>query len=179
MSTFSSNLLLLLFPSALLCRTSFHSLCETSLHPQSFPAFLFHRSLVTASLHQISQIDSDFSKMIALTFAACIVAVSALNGIVVPAFIQAGVEFQTTFENANDDEYRIYVAAALLGSNGPTCTLSGTGTRCSKLTSRRLPRQLHHARRIDQFDCPRRRRSFSRLLLHCYRRHHHPTRIHL
>lgn len=87
--------------------------------------------------------------MIALTFAACIVAVSALNGIVVPAFIQAGVEFQTTFENANDDEYRIYVAAALLGSNGPTCTLSGTGTmfkaHVPQATSSTPPRSTHRS----------------------------------
>lgn len=59
--------------------------------------------------------------MLSLTFAALIVAVSALNGIVVPASIEAGEEFSATFENAGDSSYRIYVAAALVGSNGPTC----------------------------------------------------------
>lgn len=66
--------------------------------------------------------------MLSLTFAALIVAVSALNGIVVPDSIQAGVEFEASFQNANDDSYRIYVAAALLGSNGPTCYLVNSTT---------------------------------------------------
>lgn len=61
--------------------------------------------------------------MLSLSFATLIVAVSALNGIVVPATISAGDEFEATFQNAGDDRYRVYVAAALSGSNGPTCMM--------------------------------------------------------
>ncbi|CZT14160.1 uncharacterized protein RCC_00133 [Ramularia collo-cygni] len=61
--------------------------------------------------------------MLSLTLAALVVAVSALNGIVVPASIEAGTGFEASFQDANDDQYRIYVAAALSGVNGPTCYL--------------------------------------------------------
>lgn len=54
---------------------------------------------------------------------ACLVAVSqTLNGIVAPDTVAADIEFQVTFENANSDQYRVYLAAALTGVNGPTCT---------------------------------------------------------
>lgn len=47
--------------------------------------------------------------------------VHALNGIVAPANISADTKFEVTFENANSDQYRVYLAAALAGVNGPTC----------------------------------------------------------
>lgn len=52
--------------------------------------------------------------------------VHALNGIVAPANISADTKFEVTFENANSDQYRVYLAAALAGVNGPTCKLAAS-----------------------------------------------------
>lgn len=50
----------------------------------------------------------------------------ALNGIVAPANISADTKFEVTFENANSDQYRVYLAAALAGVNGPTCKFAAS-----------------------------------------------------
>lgn len=55
--------------------------------------------------------------------------VHALNGIVAPANISADTKFEVTFENANSDQYRVYLAAALAGVNGPTCKFCCDFTR--------------------------------------------------
>lgn len=47
--------------------------------------------------------------------------VTALDGIVAPSQVAAGSEIEVTFQEANDDKYRVYLAASLSGSNGPTC----------------------------------------------------------
>lgn len=52
--------------------------------------------------------------------------VHALNGIVAPANISADTKFEVTFENANSDQYRVYLAAALAGVNGPTCKFAAS-----------------------------------------------------
>lgn len=54
--------------------------------------------------------------------ATLIATAKALDGIVVPDTIAAGTPFSATFENGNSDKYRVYLAAALTGVNGPTCT---------------------------------------------------------
>ncbi|KAK4502846.1 hypothetical protein PRZ48_006272 [Zasmidium cellare] len=64
-----------------------------------------------------------FGEKCALGFAALTTAVSALDGIVAPSQVQAGQEIEVTFQDANDDQYRVYLAASLAGSNGPTCYL--------------------------------------------------------
>lgn len=57
--------------------------------------------------------------------------VHALNGIVAPANISADTKFEVTFENANSDQYRVYLAAALAGVNGPTCKFVAASPRFS------------------------------------------------
>ncbi|KAF7193365.1 hypothetical protein HII31_05344 [Pseudocercospora fuligena] len=52
----------------------------------------------------------------------------ALDGIVAPSTVKAGEDFNVAFENANDDNYRVYLAASLSGSNGPTCYLINSTT---------------------------------------------------
>ncbi|KXS93571.1 hypothetical protein AC578_893 [Pseudocercospora eumusae] len=59
------------------------------------------------------------------TFAS---AVLALDGIVAPSTVKAGKDFNITFQNANDHNYRVYLAASLSGSNGPTCYLINSTT---------------------------------------------------
>lgn len=46
---------------------------------------------------------------------------TALDGIVVPSEVSADQQFQATFSNGNSDQYRVFLAAALAGTNGPTC----------------------------------------------------------
>lgn len=48
-------------------------------------------------------------------------ATTALDGIVAPSEVEAGNEIEVTFQHSNDDQYRVYLAASLAGSNGPTC----------------------------------------------------------
>ena len=55
--------------------------------------------------------------------ASLIATAKALDGIVVPATIAADAAFNATFINGNSDSYRVFLAAALTGVNGPTCTL--------------------------------------------------------
>lgn len=62
-----------------------------------------------------------FAKRCAIALAALTGAASALNGIVAPSEVQAGSEFEVTFQDSSNDHYRVYLAAALGGSNGPTC----------------------------------------------------------
>lgn len=168
--------------------SSVHSLHRLPSTPLSFALFFFCSHLTFLFSFSPGQLcHQDFektpfarSKMLSLTFAALIVAVSALNGIVVPATIKADSEFAATFENANENQYRIYVAAALLGSNGPTCmSYICSGSQRSLLTSRRLPCQLHQARHIRQLDHPRRRRTISFILLHRHRGSHHRPSFYL
>ena len=53
-----------------------------------------------------------------------ITSANALDGITVPQTVQAGEPFNVTFENADDDsQYRVFLGAALIGSNGPTCMI--------------------------------------------------------
>lgn len=62
-----------------------------------------------------------FAKRSALVLATLSTAVTALDGIVAPSQVAAGSEIEVTFQDANDDKYRVYLAASLAGSNGPTC----------------------------------------------------------
>lgn len=55
--------------------------------------------------------------------ASFFVAAQALNGIVVPGTVAANTNFSATFQGGNSDQYRVYLAAALTGVNGPTCYL--------------------------------------------------------
>ena len=59
----------------------------------------------------------------AVALVTLVASANALNGIVAPGNISAGSTFEVTFENANSDQYRVYLAAALAGVNGPTCKL--------------------------------------------------------
>ncbi|KAK5156978.1 hypothetical protein LTS14_004495 [Recurvomyces mirabilis] len=59
---------------------------------------------------------------------------NALNGIVAPNSVAADSEFQVTFQNGNSDSYRMYLAAALTGVNGPACYLTNSSTPSSPLT---------------------------------------------
>ncbi|EMF13358.1 uncharacterized protein SEPMUDRAFT_132679 [Sphaerulina musiva SO2202] len=65
--------------------------------------------------------------------------VHALNGIVAPANISADTKFEVTFENANSDQYRVYLAAALAGVNGPTCYLINSTSLKSPLSNLSIP----------------------------------------
>lgn len=62
-----------------------------------------------------------FTSKCAVALASLVISASALNGIVAPGNITADKKFEVTFENGNDDEYRVYLAAALAGVNGPAC----------------------------------------------------------
>ncbi|KAI7477313.1 hypothetical protein KC367_g5014 [Hortaea werneckii] len=70
------------------------------------------------------------TKIIALS-TSLIVSANALNGIIAPDSVQAGESFNITFDNADDSEYRVYLAARLSGSNGPTCYLQNSTTLSS------------------------------------------------
>ncbi|KXT11411.1 hypothetical protein AC579_9877 [Pseudocercospora musae] len=71
-----------------------------------------------------------YATLLLATFAG---AALALNGIVAPSTVAAGSEFNVTFENANDDNYRVYLAASLSGSNGPSCYLINSTTLTTTL----------------------------------------------
>lgn len=115
--------------------------------------------------------------------------VHALNGIVAPANISADTKFEVTFENANSDQYRVYLAAALAGVNGPTCKFVAASPRfsCTKKRSaspdkksHRLPHQLDISQEPTQQPVhPRERRTISKLLFHRRRRPDHRPRRHL
>lgn len=64
-----------------------------------------------------------FTARYAALAASLIAAAKALDGIVVPDTVAANTEFQATFQNGNSDKYRVFLAAALTGVNGPTCYL--------------------------------------------------------
>jgi len=68
--------------------------------------------------------------------ASLIAAAKALNGIVVPDSIRANTAFNATFLDQNSDTYRVYLAAALGGGNGPTCTPSVAATRRGLLANK-------------------------------------------
>ena len=69
-----------------------------------------------------------FAQRYAFALAALTTAASALDGIVAPSEVTAGQSFKITFQDANDDQYRVYLAASLAGSNGPTCAYSNSGS---------------------------------------------------
>ncbi|KAK1063030.1 hypothetical protein LTR33_012382, partial [Friedmanniomyces endolithicus] len=52
--------------------------------------------------------------------ASLTITAQALDGLTVPSSIAADTEFQATFQNGNSDNYRVYLAASLAGTNGPT-----------------------------------------------------------
>ncbi|KAK0937987.1 hypothetical protein LTR29_010435 [Friedmanniomyces endolithicus] len=58
----------------------------------------------------------------------------AIDGLTVPGTIAADTEFQATFQNGNSDSYRVYLAASLAGTNGPTCYLQNSTSLSSPLT---------------------------------------------
>lgn len=60
---------------------------------------------------------------VAIATALLAAGAQALDGIVVPDVIAADTAFSATFSNGNSDQYRVYLAAALAGVNGPTCYL--------------------------------------------------------
>ncbi|KAI7152866.1 hypothetical protein KC349_g8732 [Hortaea werneckii] len=72
-----------------------------------------------------------FAAQIAVLSASLVVGANALSGIVAPDSVQAGESFNVTFENADDSQYRVYLAARLSGSNGPTCYLQNSTTLSS------------------------------------------------
>ena len=47
----------------------------------------------------------------------------ALDGIVAPPVVQAGLSFNVTFRDGNKHQYRIFLAATTTGVQGPTCYL--------------------------------------------------------
>ena len=63
---------------------------------------------------------SNRGAVLAASLVAC---VHALDGILAPETVAANSDFQVTFQNGNADQYRVYLAAALAGVNGPTCTV--------------------------------------------------------
>lgn len=123
-----------------------------------------------------------------VALATFVASVHALNGIVAPANISADTKFEVTFENANSDQYRVYLAAALAGVNGPTCKFVAASPRfsCTKKSaspnkeSHRLPHQLDFSQEPTQQPLhPRERRTISKLLFHRRRRPNHRPRRHL
>lgn len=83
----------------------------------------------------------------AAALATLVLGASALDGIVTPANITAGEPFDITFKGANDNTYRVYLAAALAGVNGPTCKHPSQSPHHSQTTNtspNRLPPKLHH-----------------------------------
>ena len=60
-------------------------------------------------------------------------AILALNGIVVPPTIQAESQFKATFLDSNSDKYRVFLAAAPAGVNGPTCYLTNSTSLSSPI----------------------------------------------
>ncbi|KAK4901013.1 hypothetical protein LTR27_002197 [Elasticomyces elasticus] len=66
--------------------------------------------------------------------AAVFAVAQALDGITVPSTVAADNEFQATFQNANSDSYRVYLAASLVGSNGPTCYLQNSTSLSSPVS---------------------------------------------
>ncbi|KAK1063394.1 hypothetical protein LTR74_009551 [Friedmanniomyces endolithicus] len=66
--------------------------------------------------------------------ASLAIAAHALDGLTVPSSIAADTEFQATFQNGNSDNYRVYLAASLAGTNGPTCYLQNSTSLSSPLT---------------------------------------------
>ncbi|KAK3657730.1 hypothetical protein LTR56_002108 [Elasticomyces elasticus] len=58
----------------------------------------------------------------------------ALDGVTVPSTVAADNEFQATFQNANSDSYRVYLAASLVGANGPTCYLQNSTSLSSPVS---------------------------------------------
>ncbi|KAK5123706.1 hypothetical protein LTR85_002342 [Meristemomyces frigidus] len=75
-----------------------------------------------------------FSTRYAALAASLIAAAHALDGIVVPDTIAAGTSVKATFENGSSDKYRVYLAAALTGVNGPTCYLMNSTSLSSPFT---------------------------------------------
>ncbi|KAI6864123.1 hypothetical protein KC343_g2873 [Hortaea werneckii] len=74
-----------------------------------------------------------FAATITALSASLVIGANALNGIVAPDSVQAGYSFNVTFENADDSQYRVYLAARLSGSNGPTCYLQNSTTLSSPI----------------------------------------------
>ena len=62
-----------------------------------------------------------FTTQYAAVAASLVAIVSAIDGIVVPSNVEANTPFNATFLNGNSDQYRVFLAAALAGVNGPTC----------------------------------------------------------
>lgn len=69
-----------------------------------------------------------FTRRFTAVLATLTATVQALDGIVAPSQVTAGQEFEVTFQDANSDEYRVYLAAALAGVNGNTCYLINSTT---------------------------------------------------
>ncbi|KAK0277911.1 hypothetical protein LTR35_009748 [Friedmanniomyces endolithicus] len=65
--------------------------------------------------------------------ASLTITAQALDGLTVPNTIAADTEFQATFQNGNSDNYRVYLAASLAGTNGPTCYLQNSTSLSSPL----------------------------------------------
>ncbi|KAK0817439.1 hypothetical protein LTR02_013250 [Friedmanniomyces endolithicus] len=65
--------------------------------------------------------------------ASLTITAQALDGLTVPSSIAADTEFQATFQNGNSDNYRVYLAASLAGTNGPTCYLQNSTSLSSPL----------------------------------------------
>ncbi|RMY99928.1 hypothetical protein D0862_06931 [Hortaea werneckii] len=74
-----------------------------------------------------------FTAQIVALSASLVVGANALSGIAAPDSVQAGESFNVTFENADDSQYRVYLAARLSGSNGPTCYLQNSTTLSSPI----------------------------------------------
>ncbi|KAF2725267.1 hypothetical protein K431DRAFT_216317 [Polychaeton citri CBS 116435] len=58
---------------------------------------------------------------------------SALDGITVPSSVKADQSFKITFQNPNDDQYRVFLAAAVTGARGPACYLKNSTDLSSPL----------------------------------------------
>nr|OQO22598.1 hypothetical protein B0A51_11152 [Rachicladosporium sp. CCFEE 5018]OQO23624.1 hypothetical protein B0A51_10010 [Rachicladosporium sp. CCFEE 5018] len=68
------------------------------------------------------------------TAASLLTLAQALSGIVVPSTITAAQPFNATFQNANSDSYRVFLAASVTGTQGPMCYLQNSTNLDSPLS---------------------------------------------
>nr|POF22327.1 hypothetical protein CFP56_36412 [Quercus suber] len=69
--------------------------------------------------------------MLGVRIALLAAAAHALDSIIVPPSVGAGHSFQVTTTGSDSDTYRVFLAAALTGVNGPTCYLQNSTTLAS------------------------------------------------
>lgn len=131
-----------------------HNLTDKFAQPAAMTTTFFTKAAVFATL-----------------FAASAGAQNAISNIEINSTVSAGSPTQVSFTGADTREYNVYLAAAIIGENGPTCKphrLSPTLPNTNP--PKRLPRNQHNPNLTPHPPCPALRRPRSRLLLHS----HHP-----